>query len=81
MSPLKTLIPFIALSLIIMLTSCLKDDEFLQQPNQQPADIVSRQYAQKLANPYTIENMTRAVDSIKIYDAMNGNFYTGVVQD
>lgn len=50
----------------LLFTSCIQDEEFIDTDTQEVDKLLAVDFAQKLNNPYTIENMTRAVDSIKV---------------
>lgn len=63
---------FIFLFAGLLFTSCLQDEEFIDTDTQEVDKLLTVDFAQKLNNPYTIENMTKAVDSIKAKLAAGG---------
>lgn len=56
---------FTTLLVGLLFTSCLRDEELIETDTIGVSQRYPVDFAQKLNNPYTIENMTKAVDSIK----------------
>lgn len=58
---------FLLLTLIgILVYSCQNDDYFLENPKNETSAIDYSQGAKKLENPYTVENMRKAIENIKV---------------
>ena len=63
----KCILQLLALTLVgIMLYSCQNENDFIENPSNKISNINHFQDVKKLQNPYTVKNMRKALENIKI---------------